>query len=112
MIIGVENEARFREELQPWKQFQGDHLCLVLGTHRYPAKLVTCRPEDRAVGTSHWVQFSVDKIGKQMLADLAKPAFLMLHCPGTTQETLVLSEETRLSLVDDLKGSDSGHHAA
>jgi hypothetical protein len=112
MIVAVENEAHFQEELAPWEQLQGEQLCLHLGSHRYPANLFTCRPEDRCVGTTHWVQFRIDQAGRQCLADPSKLALLALHLTGQAEESSPLTEEVRASLLEDLQLSDHDSQAA
>src|SRR5262245_31890168 len=69
LLIAVEDEARLSQELAPWREFQGTHLHLHVGPVQYAANLYTCRPEDRCVGTAHWVQFVLDPAGRQLLAD-------------------------------------------
>src|SRR6266700_2403855 len=50
---------RVQEELAPWQALRGEELALVLGPARCPDELVTCRPEDRCIGTAHWVRFAL-----------------------------------------------------
>src|SRR5207244_2106773 len=68
MLIAVD-EARLREELAPWQELKGEQLRLHIGLHHYPANLFTCRPEDRCMGTTHWIQFVVDAVGRRLLTD-------------------------------------------
>src|SRR5690242_16016471 len=68
------DDTRLVEELAAWQDLRGDELCLHLGTTRYPADLLTCRPEDRCIGTAHWVQFFLDGRGRELLADFDRPA--------------------------------------
>ena len=37
--------------------------------------LVTCRPEDRCIGTAHWVQFPIEAAGRQLLTDFRQQAW-------------------------------------
>jgi hypothetical protein len=106
LLIGVADESRLAEELAPWKDLQGEHLCLHVGAARYPANLYTCRPEDRCVGTAHWVQFVLDAAGRERLADPRQPAWLAVTLPEYRHESPPLSDEVRASLLEDLALSD------
>ena len=57
LLIEVPDETQLIKELANWNNLQGDHLWLQVGSEIIPSHLVTCRPEDRCMGTSHWVQF-------------------------------------------------------
>src|SRR5438094_961033 len=76
LLIGIIDESRLREELAPWQELRGDQLTLHLGPARYPANLLTCRPEDRCIGAAHWVQFVLDADGRALLAEPRQPAHL------------------------------------
>jgi Protein of unknown function (DUF3501) len=106
MVIAVEDESQFRQELAPWQQLQGNQLSLHVGPQRYPANLFTCRPEDRCIGTTHWVQFILDAPGRRLLADGAQPAHVAVTLPEYQHQSPPLSPETRQSLVEDLSLSD------
>jgi hypothetical protein len=100
------DKARMSEELAAWQDLRGDELCLHLGDALYPANLLTCRPEDRCIGTSHWVQFVLDRRGRQMLGDFDLPAYFAVHRSSYSHDSPLLSEEVRQSLLDDLQMSD------
>jgi hypothetical protein len=100
------DEPRLREELAAWQALRGDELCLFLGDSRYPANLITCRPEDRCIGTAHWVQFVLDERGRQLLADFDAPAHFTVNRANYRHESAPLGEEVRQSLLDDLHMSD------
>jgi hypothetical protein len=100
------NEARMREELAAWQDLRGEELCLHLGDARYPANLLTCRPEDRCIGTAHWVQFVLDERGRQLLSDFDAPAHFAVHRTNYSHESAPLGDEIRQSLLDDLQMSD------
>jgi hypothetical protein len=106
MMIEVEDEARFREELAPWQQLQGGQLRLQLGPQQYPANLFTCRPEDRCVGTTHWVQFVLDNLGRRLLGDRDQVVRFTVNLPEYRHESEPLSEEARQSLLEDLETPD------
>ena len=81
----------------PLGRLRGDRLTLQRGPARTPANLLTCRPEDRCIGAAHWVQFILDRAGRQLLADLARPAFFAaVHGPYRHQSP-ILSDEVRQS---------------
>jgi hypothetical protein len=100
------HEERLREELAAWQDLRGDELCLHLGEARYPADLITCRPEDRCIGTVHWVQFVLDERGRGLLADFDLPAHFAVQRANYQHESAPLGDEVRQSLLDDLQMSD------
>jgi hypothetical protein len=104
--IEVADETRLVEELVPWQHFQGEALILHVGVRAYPARLVTCRPEDRAIGTAHWVQFAIDEEGRLLLAESRCPAHFQVAHAGYQHESAALSDEVRQSLLEDLTLSD------
>jgi hypothetical protein len=106
LVLEVADEARLTEELAPWQSLQGEDLWLCAGEARMPAVLVTCRPEDRAIGAAHWVRFGVSEEGRGLLADFRMPAHIAVTHPSYTQDSPPLSEEVRQSLLDDLALSD------
>ncbi len=106
VLIEVEDEGRMAEELAPWRAFQGGHLRLHGGDACMAATLVTCRPEDRCIGTAHWAHFDLDAAGRAGLADFRKPAYLEVTLPAYTHHSPPLSDEVRQSLLDDLTLSD------
>jgi hypothetical protein len=105
-LLSLTDEAHMTEELAGWKAFQGDALCLRIGEKRLPAVLVTCRPEDHAIGAAHWVRFTVEGGGRRLLASLRIPARFEIVHAGYQHESPPLSEEVRQSLLDDLELSD------
>ena len=106
LLVAVADEARLTEELAPWRELRGDDLALCLGDAAYPADLFTARPEDRCIGTAHWVQFALDADGRHRLADLRRPAVVALRLPAYRHDSAPLSDEMRQSLLDDLALSD------
>ncbi len=100
------DDAHLREELAAWQDLRGNELCLHLGEVRYPANLLTCRPEDRCIGTAHWVQFVLDERGRQLLGDFDLPAHFAVHRSNYRHDSALLGEEVRQSLLDDLQMSD------
>jgi hypothetical protein len=100
------DETRLNEELAAWQDLRGDALCLHVGEARYPANLLTCRPEDRCIGTAHWVQFVLDERGRDLLTDFACPAHFAVAHGAYRHDTPPLGEDVRQSLLDDLELSD------
>ena len=74
LLIEVPDESQIIKELANWQNLRSDQLSLRVGADEIPSYLVTCRPEDRCIGTSHWVQFHCHSDDRQLLADLAVPA--------------------------------------
>lgn len=100
------DDARLSEELAAWQDLRGEDLCLHLGDARFAANLLTCRPEDRCIGTAHWVQFVLDERGRQLLGDFDLPAHFAVRRPQYRHDSAPLGEEVRQSLLDDLHISD------
>jgi hypothetical protein len=100
------DETRLSEELADWQDLRGEELCLHLGDARYPANLLTCRPEDRCIGTAHWVQFVLDARGRQLLGDFDLSAHFAVRRANYSHDSAPLGEEMRQSLLDDLQLSD------
>jgi hypothetical protein len=106
LVLSLTNEGHLPEELATWQNLRGEALCLRCGDQRWPAVLVTCRPEDLVIGMAHWVRFSVPAAARGQLADFRLPARFEVDHPGYQQESALLSEEVRQSLLDDLELSD------
>lgn len=102
----VQDEARLGEELAPWRELHGEELALHVGPARCPANLLTCRPEDRCVGTAHWVQLVLDASARSLLADFSVPAYFAVTLPAYQHQSDPLGDEVRQSLLDDLTLSD------
>jgi hypothetical protein len=104
LLVNVPDEAR--EELAAWQGLRGEHLCFHVGPARLPANLLTCRPEDRCIGTAHWVQFVLDAAGRRLLAEFRQPAHFAVTLPAYRHDSAALGDEVRQSLLDDLQLSD------
>jgi len=96
------DEARAGAELARWRELRGDELTLDLGGPSVPADLLTCRPEDRAMGAVHWVQFALDAEARRRLADVRVPAGFRLAVPGYAHDSGPLGDDVRQSLCRDL----------
>jgi Protein of unknown function (DUF3501) len=106
LLIEIADPTQLARELASWQSLTGDHLWLEIGSERCPAFLVTCRPEDRCVGTAHWVQFAIPPAGRELLASFDTPAYFRFDNGSYRHESAPLSEELRESLLDDLELSD------
>lgn len=106
LLIAVREGANLRDELLPWQELRGDQLALHLGPLRYPANLLTCRPEDRCIGAAHWVQFVLDAEGRGLLANPRHVAHVSVSLPLYAHDSGQLGDEVRNSLLDDLSLSD------
>ncbi|MCI0683882.1 MAG: DUF3501 family protein [Gemmataceae bacterium] len=106
LLIEIADETRLFAELVQWRDLAGDQLRLVAGTQRFPATLVTCRPEDRCAGTAHWVQFAIEPAYRLTLADVDAPAHFEFDNGIYQHRSAELSDDLRQSLLDDLELSD------
>jgi hypothetical protein len=100
------DDTRMGEELAAWQDLRGDELCLHLGNARFPANLLTCRPEDRCIGTAHWVQFVLDERGRRLLGQFDLPAHFAVRRANYIHDSAPLGDDVRQSLLDDLQMSD------
>jgi hypothetical protein len=71
--------------------------------------LVTCRPEDRAIGTAHWVQFHLTADTRQALGTFSQRAFFHFENEVYRFSSDLLTDDFRQSLLDDLLLSDRDH---
>ncbi len=106
LLIEVSDENRLLQELSPWQELADGALTLCLGKARYPARLITCRPEDRCIGAALWVEFALDPHGRQTLADFKKPALFEVTLVSDQYQSPHLGEDVRQSLLEDLTLSD------
>lgn len=106
LIIHLADTNRLAEELASWRDLHGDQLVFDLGDQRVPARLVTCRPEDRAIGAAHWLEFTIGNDARKLLADPRIPGRFECSYPPYRHRSAPLSEEVRQSLLDDLQLSD------
>ena len=106
LLIEIADPTQLGKELAPWRGITGDHLILQVGNHAVSSHLVTCRPEDRAIGTAHWVQFHLPPEARKSLANLTQRAFFRYESESYQQQSALLSDDFRQSLLDDLQLSD------
>ena len=106
LLIEITDSAQLGVELAPWRTLTGEQLTLHVGTLVTPAYLVTCRPEDRAIGTAHWVQFTMPPEARKPLANFSQRAFFSFESEAYRHRSPALSDDFRQSLLDDLQLSD------
>jgi hypothetical protein len=106
LLIEITDPAQIMKELAPWRTIAGEHLKLQLSTVSIPSYLVTCRPEDRAVGTAHWVQFLIPPEARKQIANVAQRAHFTFDNGSYQHQSPLLNEDFRQSLLDDLTLSD------
>jgi hypothetical protein len=105
-LLIAADESRLSQELAPWRDLRGSELCLHVGSAVYAANLLTCRPEDRAIGTAHWVQFVLDPPGRALLADFHQSVHFAVTLASYRHDSAPIGDEVRESLLDDLRLSD------
>lgn len=101
--LNIRDDKQGLQELQQWRTLQGDKLQFILGQRAYPANLLTCRPEDRCIGTAHWVQFPLDGDACDALGDARQPAYFQVALDHYRHDSSPLSVDVRQSLLDDLR---------
>jgi len=106
LVIGGINETETIEHLALWQSLRGEDLCLRVGPRNLTADLITCRPEDQAGGTAHWVQFTIAGDDRRQFTNFRVPARFAISLKSYSHESPPLSEEVRQSLLDDLNLSD------
>ena len=106
LLIEVNDEKRLSDELAAWQSLRGESLRFWIEERAYSANLLTCRPEDRAIGAAHWVQFVLDADGRKLLSEPHRRAWFALSQPSYRHESAPLGDEVRQSLLDDLELSD------
>jgi Protein of unknown function (DUF3501) len=106
LLIEIVEITELVKELAAWQDLRGDQLQLQVEPAAFPAHLVTCRPEDHCIGTSHWVQFAVPAADRWQLARFDVPAVFRFDNGRYQHDSAPLSDELRQSLLDDLELSD------
>jgi hypothetical protein len=85
-----------------WRHLHGESLRLILGDEDLPARLVTCRPEDRCAGAAHWIQFAFDDHSRDLLGDFDCPAYFHFDQGHYRHSSQPLDDDLRHSLLADL----------
>jgi hypothetical protein len=106
LLIDIADPTELLKELAPWQDLHGEQLQLHIGPYRCAAQLLTCRPEDRCVGTAHWVQFAIGAASRGRLAGFEVSAVFSFDNGQYQHQSAPLSDDLRQSLLDDLDLSD------
>ncbi len=106
LLIEIGDSTQLTRELAPWHDLCGEQLQLRIDALDVPAHLLTCRPEDRCIGTAHWVQFAVGPAARRELARFDVPAAFHFDNGRYQHHSETLSDELRQSLIDDLELSE------
>lgn len=106
LLIEIGDATQLGRELAPWRTIAGEQLTLHVSGLAVAAYLVTCRPEDRAIGTAHWVQFHLPPDMRRRLGDFSQRAWLQFANETYQHQSAPLSDDFRQSLLDDLVLSD------
>jgi hypothetical protein len=100
------DETRWAEEQAGWRMLRGEDVRLQLGNGTLPAELLTNRPEDYAIGTAHWIRFTVNAKDRERLVNSRLTATVVIDTAAYQHSSSPLSDEIRQSLLDDLQLSD------
>jgi hypothetical protein len=106
LLIEIADQTQLVQELSAWRGLQGEDLTLQVGNYAVASHLVTCRPEDRAIGTAHWVHFQLPPEARHALASFSQRAFFRFESEAYQHQSPMLSDDFRQSLLDDLLLSD------
>lgn len=106
LLIEIGDPSQLGKELAPWRDITGAQLKLHVGVLAAASHLVTCRPEDRAIGTAHWVQFQLSDEARRQLSDFSRRAYFSFENATYQHKGPSLSDDFRQSLLDDLLLSD------
>jgi hypothetical protein len=106
LLIEIADPAQLGAELAPWRSLSGEQLQLHVGPLAVDSHLVTCRPEDRAIGTAHWVQFHLTPDARMLLGNFSQRAIFHFESESYQHKSGFLSDDFRQSLLDDLQLSD------
>ena len=102
LVVDTDRESRATHEFEAWDNLTGNVVRLCLGKDEFPARPLTCRPEDRCFGAVHWLQFELDDAGRKRLNDLRCPATIRIALRDYQHVSATLSDDIRQSLIDDL----------
>ena len=106
VIMDIDNVKQTGFELDLWQTLAGSEVRIRLAGRQLTSELVTCRPEDRAAGAAHYVQFTFDAGARQVLGSFRLPAWCEIAHASYQHQSQPLSEDLRQSLLDDLELSD------
>ncbi|HZZ81647.1 MAG TPA: DUF3501 family protein [Gemmataceae bacterium] len=98
--------AQFGKELMAWHKLDENMLRLHVGAYSVAARLITCRPEDRAIGTAHWVQFHLSPEMRRQLGNFSERALFSFESELYQHQSPALGNDFRQSMLDDLQLSE------
>jgi hypothetical protein len=93
-------------EGSPWRDLTAESISLSIDSAAIPARLITCRPEDRAAGLAHWVEFEFTPAQRKAFGKMSRTARIEMNASDYRHASDDLCEEVRQSLLDDLSMSD------
>jgi hypothetical protein len=105
LILDSSNGA-CSDNLEKWSNLSNDAVRLHFGEQLAKTEIVTCRPEDRAIGMAHWIRFQLSPICRATLAQARQPAWLEVLKDDYHHQSLAFSNDIRTSLLEDLTLSD------
>jgi hypothetical protein len=106
LVVDTPEGPDWFEHVQYWEEFTGEALRLIVAGEAVTATLITCRPEDRAAGAAHWLEFAVTPEVRQALGESRKPAYFTADYRTYQYQSQPLNPALRQSLLDDLQLSD------
>jgi hypothetical protein len=108
LLIDVTEGPECTEQIAFWSELEGPNLGLHAGDGVTPARLMTCRPEDRCAGAAHWVTIAVTGDMRDALADPRRGAFVAADYKTYQHRSSPLTDAVRRSLLDDLGPTNRG----
>lgn len=100
LFVEITDAARIREDLHGLVGLD-EHVSLVLGERRCPARFEAGRSTAERLASVQYIRFPVDPGGRAALLDAASPARLEIDHPRY-QHVVELDRAMRESLADDL----------
>ena len=93
-------------ESQDWDQLDSESVRLVLGAIHICGQITSCKPDERALGVAHWIEFALYRPERKLLDDRSMSCWIEVECGDYRHASGRLTEEMRQSLLDDLEMSD------
>lgn len=103
--LDLPDGAGWKEQVEYWQTLPDSALVLRTAGGDCTAEFITNRPEDRAFGIDHWVEFAPDAAVRSALADRRSSAFLAVE-HRDYRLAPELADTVRRSLLDDLSLSE------
>ena len=112
LLLDVPEGPDWAERIGFWRDLSGASIRLTAGQGATGATLVTTRPEDRGVGSAHWIEFDVPDAVRGGLSDGRRECRVAVEHRTYHHASAPLGEAARQSLLDDLTLSDRDARAA